>query len=54
MDRCKISIWEVVYGVPDRTNISCLMHDNRLCQLDVKLQITSTEPKRYYAKPVMM
>ena len=23
-------------GAPDRVNIPCLMHDTRLCQLDVK------------------
>ena len=30
-------IWEVVTGAPDRVNIPCLMHDTRLCQLDVKM-----------------
>ena len=30
-------IWEVVLGAPDRVNIPCLMHDNRLCQLDVTM-----------------
>ena len=24
-------------GVPDRVNKPCLMHDTRLCQLDVKM-----------------
>ena len=24
-------------GAPDRVNISCLMHDTRPCQLDVKM-----------------
>ena len=28
---------EVVLGAPDRVNIPCLMHDTRLCQLDVKM-----------------
>ena len=28
---------EVVIGAPDRINILCLMHDTRLCQLDVKM-----------------
>ena len=32
-----ISKWEVVLGAPDRVNIPCLMHDTRLCQLDVKM-----------------
>ena len=32
-----IPIWEVVLGAPDRVNIPCLMHDTRLCQLDVKM-----------------
>ena len=27
----------VVLGAPDRVNIPCLMHDTRLCQLDVKM-----------------
>ena len=29
--------WEVVLEAPDRVNIPCLMHDNRLCQLDVEM-----------------
>ena len=29
--------WEVVLGDPDRVNIPCLMHDTRLCRLDVKM-----------------
>ena len=37
MDRCIISNWEVALGAPDRVNIPCLMHDTRLCQLDVKM-----------------
>ena len=37
MDRCKIFQWESVLGVPDRVNISCLMHDTHYCQLDVKM-----------------
>ena len=37
MDRCKISKWEVVLGAPDRVNIPCLIHDIRLCQIDVKM-----------------
>ena len=28
---------EVVLGVPDRVNISCIMHDIRLCQEDVEM-----------------
>ena len=28
---------EVVLGAPDRVIIPCLMHDTRLCQLDVKM-----------------
>ena len=32
-----ISNKEVVLGAPDRVNIPCLMHDTRLCQLDVKM-----------------
>ena len=37
-DRYKISKWEVVVsGVTDRVNIPCLMHDTRLCQIDVKM-----------------
>ena len=32
-----ISVWEVVLGAPDRVNILCLVHDTRLCQLDVKM-----------------
>ena len=35
--RCKYPIREVVLGAPDRVNIPCLMHDTRLCQLDVKM-----------------
>ena len=27
----------MVLGAPDRVNIPCLMHDTRLCQLDVKM-----------------
>ena len=30
-------MWEVVLGTPDRVNIPCIMHDIRLCQLDVKM-----------------
>ena len=41
----KTSKWEVVLGAPDKVNITCLMHDTRLRQLDVKMT-TSTEPKR--------
>ena len=37
MDRCKISKWKVVLGALDRVNISCLMHDIRLSQLDAKI-----------------
>ena len=33
----KLSKWEVVLGAPDRVNIPCLVHDNRLCQLDVRM-----------------
>ena len=39
MDRFNSSKWEVVLGVQDRVNIPCLMHDTRLCQLDVKMTI---------------
>ena len=28
--------WVVVIDAPDGVNITCLMHDTRLCQLDVK------------------
>ena len=35
--RPKVYIWEVVLDAPDRVNIPCLMHDTRLCQLDVKM-----------------
>ena len=35
MDRCKISEWEVVLGAPDIVNISCLMHDTHLCQIEM-------------------
>ena len=34
--RCSYPEWEVVIGAPDKVNIHCLMHDTRLCQLDVK------------------
>ena len=27
----------MVLGAPDRVNIPCLMHDTRLCQLDVQM-----------------
>ena len=27
--------WEVVLRPPDKVNIPCLMHDTRLCQIDV-------------------
>ena len=37
MDRFESSKWEVVLGAPDRVNIPCLMHDTRLCQIDVKM-----------------
>ena len=37
MDRCKISVLEVVLGAPDRVNIACLMHDTRLCQMNVTM-----------------
>ena len=37
MDRCKLSKWEVVLGAPDRVNIPCLVHDTRLCQINVKI-----------------
>ena len=36
MDRCNISKWEMVLGALDRVDIPCLMHDIRLCQIDVK------------------
>ena len=36
--------WEVVLVASDRVNIPCLMHHTHLCQLDVIMQITSTEP----------
>ena len=50
MDRCEISKWELMLGVSDRVKIPVLMHDNRLCQFDVKMIITSTELKRYKYK----
>ena len=31
--------WEVVQGALDRVNIPCLMHDNCICQMDVKMAI---------------
>ena len=37
MEGCKISEWEVVIGAPDRVNMPCPMHDNRLCQIYVKM-----------------
>ena len=37
MDRCIISKWKVVLGALDTVNIPCLMHDNHLFQLDVKM-----------------
>ena len=39
MERCNIMISkrEVALGAPDRVNIPCLMHDTRICQLDVKM-----------------
>ena len=41
--RCKYPKWEVVLGVPYRVNITCLIHDTRLCQIDVKMtNITKT------------
>ena len=46
MDRCKISKWEVALGAPDRVNIPCLMHDTRLCQLDVKMRINQHGTKK--------
>ena len=27
--------WEVVLRPPDKVNIPCLVHDTRLCQIDV-------------------
>ena len=30
IDRCKISVWEVILGAPDRVNIPCLIHDTCL------------------------
>ena len=36
MDRCILSKLSGK-GVPDRVNIPCLMHDTRLCQLDVTM-----------------
>ena len=32
-----MSKWEAVHGVPYRVNISCHMHDTRLCQIDVEM-----------------
>ena len=45
MDRCKVFKWEVVPGDPYRVNIPCVMHDTRLCQIDVKM---SMEQKIYF------
>ena len=35
--RCIISRWKVALGAPDRINITFILHDTRLCQLDVKI-----------------
>ena len=35
--RCIYPNWEVVLGAPVRVNKRYLMHDTRLCQLDVKM-----------------
>ena len=54
MDRCKISEWEVVLGAPDRINIPCLMHDTRLCRVDIKMTMANTELIQILnTKPVM-
>ena len=37
MDKMLLSKWGVVLGAPDRVNISRLMHDTRVCRLDVKV-----------------
>ena len=37
MERCILSKMGSGKGAPDRINILCLMHDTRLCQLDVKM-----------------
>ena len=48
-------MWEVVLGAPDRVNIPCLMHDTRLCQLDVKMTNNYHGTKKYSnTKPVKM
>ena len=44
----------MVLGAPDRVNIPCLMHDTRLCHLDVKWQITIRNKKYLNSKPVKM
>ena len=35
--RCTYPKWEVVLAAPHRVNIPCIMHDTRLCQIDVKI-----------------
>ena len=37
MDRCKIPQWEVALDAPCRVNKPCLMHDTRLCQINVEM-----------------
>ena len=36
-DLYKIQNGSYILGAPDRVSIPCLMHDTRLCQLDVKM-----------------
>ena len=43
----------MVLGAPDRVNIPCLMHDTRLCQLDVKMTNNYHGTKSIYSKPVI-
>ena len=37
MDKMLLSKWEQVLGDPDRVNITCLMQNTRLSQLNVKM-----------------
>ena len=37
MNKCKIFESELALGDPDRVSIPCLIHDTRLCKIDVKM-----------------
>ena len=47
MDGYEIAEYESVLGVPERVNIPCLLRDIRLCQNDIKGQMTRPEPDRF-------